>query len=378
MSCRELLSNLFVTQLAIIRMLMTVASDFEALLLNGLHKLRMALAPWGREEERCLLYILILQNLQDRRRPFIPPTDIEGQGDDFFLGGDTINSCRTALLRKNGNMVLFHIDNSCCEQGRGKNKEKPFDLLPVQDIEEIVHEFVAPLVMRLKFDPLVLMYARTFLLYDLGLGGFMEMLSLRQFVQDLSRYRKMLVLSFILFTAGIVLGAAGSDTIAALVAPDLAKLQEYSRELEQAPIPELSFFMFIFINNAVKSVAVIVLGGLLGMIPAIFLLMNGMVLGLLVSIAAGQGVDLFDLIVKGLLPHGIIEIPAILIASAYGLQFGYLGLKSLGELGARDRGERTVNWRSFMTSAGRGVFWIVVFLLVAAVIESTITYHLVR
>ncbi|WP_334075683.1 MULTISPECIES: stage II sporulation protein M [Paenibacillus] len=204
------------------------------------------------------------------------------------------------------------------------------------------------------------------------------MLSPRLFFMDLGRYKKMMFLSLALFVAGIALGAAGSDTIAGLVAPDIAKLQEYSHELSKSSTPELSFFTFIFLNNALKSVAVIFLGALLGVMPAIFLLMNGMVLGLVVSLAAAQGANLFELVVFGLLPHGIIEIPAILVAAGFGMQFGFVVLKGLGELGARDRADRTVKWRGFFASAGRGAFWIVVFLLIAAVIESTITYHLMR
>ncbi|MEF2969013.1 stage II sporulation protein M [Paenibacillus sp. M1] len=204
------------------------------------------------------------------------------------------------------------------------------------------------------------------------------MLSFRKFLRDLSLYRKSIFLSIALFVIGIVLGAVGSESIVGLVSSEIESLQEYSRELSKAAVPELSFFKFIFINNAVKSVAIILFGALLGVLPAIFLLMNGIVLGLVVSIAAGQGENLFELIVLGLLPHGIIEIPAILVASGYGFQFGYLVLKGIGELGARERGERTVDWKEFFASAVRGAFWIVVFLLIAAVIESTITYHLVR
>lgn len=204
------------------------------------------------------------------------------------------------------------------------------------------------------------------------------MLSPRLFFLDLRRYKKTMYLSMALFAVGILLGAAGSETIAGLVAPDIAKLQEYSRELSRSATPELSFFKFIFLNNAIKSVAVIVLGALLGIMPAIFLLMNGMVLGLVVSLAAAQGANLFELVVLGLLPHGIIEIPAILVAAGFGMQLGYVILKGLGELGARDRTDRTVNWKDFLTSAGRGAFWIVIFLLIAAIIESTITYHLMR
>lgn len=203
------------------------------------------------------------------------------------------------------------------------------------------------------------------------------MLSWHLFVQDLKRYKIAISLSFVLFAIGIALGSVNSDKIVALVASDVAKLQEYSRELSQSANPEWSFFTFIFLNNAIKSVVVIFLGAVFGIIPFIFLMMNGVVLGWVVTMAASQGADMFELIVRGLLPHGIIEIPAIVIASGYGLQFGYLVLKGLGELGARDAAERTVDLKAFAKSAGRGAFWIVILLLAAAIIESTLTFYLV-
>ena len=39
---------------------------------------------------------------------------------------------------------------------------------------------------------------------------------------------------------------------------------------------------------------------------------------------------LFDVIVKGLLPHGVIELAAIVIACAYGLRFGKMILQGIG------------------------------------------------
>ncbi|MNO75141.1 hypothetical protein D3C76_661690 [compost metagenome] len=203
------------------------------------------------------------------------------------------------------------------------------------------------------------------------------MLSWRLFLKDLRLYKRAIGVAFVLFAIGVVLGTANSDALTSLVSADVAQLQEYSKKLSETAIPELSFFIFIFLNNAIKSVSVIFLGALFGILPLIFLLMNGVVLGWVVAMTSSQGVDLFDLIVRGLLPHGIIEIPAIIIASGYGLQFGYLILKGLGELGARDASERTVDLKAFLKSAGRGAFWIVILLLVAAIIESTLTFYLV-
>lgn len=173
------------------------------------------------------------------------------------------------------------------------------------------------------------------------------MTSLRRFVQDLFFYKKMMALSLILFTAGIVIGTLNADFITELITPQLQGLQEYSRELSESANPQWSFFVFIFLNNAVKSIVIIFAGALFGLLPIFFLMMNGMVIGFLLTTAASQGENMFDLIVLGLLPHGIIEIPAILIASGFGLQFGYMVLKGLGELGARDESERTVKWGDF-------------------------------
>lgn len=123
---------------------------------------------------------------------------------------------------------------------------------------------------------------------------------------------------------------------------------------------------------------VILLGAIFGILPAFFLLMNGLVLGFVVTAAGADGGNVLNLIVRGLLPHGVIEIPAILIAAGFGMQFGYLILKSLGEIGSRDASERTVDWRGFLISAGRGAIWIVGMLLIAAVIESTLTFYLAQ
>ncbi|MFD2881019.1 stage II sporulation protein M [Paenibacillus rhizoplanae] len=89
------------------------------------------------------------------------------------------------------------------------------------------------------------------------------------------------------------------------------------------------FRIHFFLNNSIKSVVIIYLGALFGLLPAFFLLINGAVIGYLIHLSAIQGQDLFTLIVKGLLPHGIIEIPAIIIACAFGLKFGSKVLSAL-------------------------------------------------
>ena len=81
-----------------------------------------------------------------------------------------------------------------------------------------------------------------------------------------------------------------------------------------------TMFAFIFFNNAIKSFAVVALGFFFGIIPILFIAINGILLGLTASvIIKGQGI--VHLLV-GILPHGVLEVPALLIASAYGVQLG--------------------------------------------------------
>lgn len=194
------------------------------------------------------------------------------------------------------------------------------------------------------------------------------------FLRDLSTIRKALILSAVLFAGGIAIGW-GSEEFEQLLISQLQGLGEMSQELRMSDNPEWSFFVFIFLNNSIKSVLVMLSGILLGVIPFIFLLVNGMVIGFLLKIVQASGESLFDLIVKGLLPHGIIEIPVIVIACGYGLAFGGLVFRSMLASGEKRRGIGR-EWRGFWRKLGTASLWVVVLLLVAAIIESTITLWL--
>lgn len=201
------------------------------------------------------------------------------------------------------------------------------------------------------------------------------MLSFFTFLKDLKTIRKVLLLSFILFTAGVVAGWIGTTSLDKLLLQQLEGLSEISSNLKDSSNPMWSFFVFIFLNNSIKAVVILFLGALFGVLPALFLFINGGVIGYLVHISAINGQDMFELIVKGLLPHGIIEIPAIIIACAFGLHFGGKVASSLFSSSAR-REEKAAQWPMFMRQTLTASVWIVILLLIAAIIESTITFSL--
>ncbi|OMF21425.1 stage II sporulation protein M [Paenibacillus sp. FSL H8-0259] len=200
------------------------------------------------------------------------------------------------------------------------------------------------------------------------------MLSFNTFIKDLGTIRKALLTAALLFIAGGVIGWIGTGSLQQLLNEQLKGISEISGSLRESSNPQWSFFVFIFLNNSIKSVVIIFLGALFGILPVFFLLINGAVIGYLIHLSAIQGQDLFTLIVKGLLPHGIIEIPAIIIACAFGLKFGSKALSALFRAGKNER--EADHWQAFMRQTFTASVWIVILLFVAAIIESTITFSL--
>ncbi|WP_170314960.1 stage II sporulation protein M [Saccharibacillus brassicae] len=206
----------------------------------------------------------------------------------------------------------------------------------------------------------------------------MKMLSFGRFIRGLAENKGYMLSAAALFIAAIALGTINADGLQRLLLSQIEGLQGVVQNLQQSDNVTLSFFTFIFLNNAIKSVLVILLGAFFGLIPLIFLLINGMVLGFVVMVSHEQGENITELIFKGLLPHGILELPAIVIACAYGMKFGGLVIGSLFSLGAGKRERLAARWEHGMKQMLGAAFWIVIMLFVAAAIESTITLQLMR
>ena len=120
----------------------------------------------------------------------------------------------------------------------------------------------------------------------------------------------------------------------------------------------------VFINNAIKALVLIFLGILLGLPPVLFIAVNGFVLGGLGS--ALESAKGWGYVLASFAPHGVIEIPAILLAAALGLSLGIESFKWLA------RRESQVK---LQLSNGLKVYvrWILPGLAVAAIIEAFVT-----
>ncbi|MBU5443805.1 stage II sporulation protein M [Paenibacillus sp. MSJ-34] len=192
--------------------------------------------------------------------------------------------------------------------------------------------------------------------------------------------RGYILVSALLFAAGIAFGAtpAVSAALESFLAQQVQGLSEIQKMLAEQENTQLATFIFIFLNNSIKAVFVIFLGAVLGIAPVLFLVVNGLLVGFVVQISAAQYSSVWELIVKGLLPHGILEIPAIIIACAYGMRFGILLIQSIGWSLTPKRAEIGDSLGEFMMRSLAVSVWIVVALFVAAVIESTFTMWLMQ
>ncbi len=185
------------------------------------------------------------------------------------------------------------------------------------------------------------------------------------------------IASFLVFVAGIILGYGNADQFQAFLDGQLQGMKSIVQNISTKDNPQLWMFWFIFLNNSIKSVMMIFSGVLFGIVPLSFLVINGMLLGYIVGIAAPE-VGQWEFVAKGILPHGIIEIPAIVVASAYGIRFGGIMLKGLFNLFRPSRqGQFAREIASFMKETLPVMTMLVLALFIAAVIESTVTLWLV-
>jgi stage II sporulation protein M len=131
-----------------------------------------------------------------------------------------------------------------------------------------------------------------------------------------------------------------------------------------ANLNPLAIMMVIFLNNALKSLMAFVLGIGLGFIPVLFVAGNGMILGMVADIVFREKGAVF--VLTALLPHGILEIPLILLSSGMGLRLGHIMYLSL-------KGEHTDFKNELKQGIGFFTRWIIPLLFLAAVIETFVT-----
>ena len=139
--------------------------------------------------------------------------------------------------------------------------------------------------------------------------------------------RKYIVLATLIFIVSLIMGLLIPDPRLAEDFDTLKKLAGLIKGLEPPALQMIVLLALIFLNNALKSLMAIVLGIVFGLFPLYLIIYNGKVLGFVVDIFSKQQGILF--VVAAVLPHGIIEVPVVLISSGIGFRLGYVTYLSL-------------------------------------------------
>ncbi len=116
---------------------------------------------------------------------------------------------------------------------------------------------------------------------------------------------------------GLTVGLAMPDDIADFLAEDLAALEQLAAILQPF---QVTTAVFIFLKNASVLLFSFIFSPILCLLPILTLTVNGWLLAFISVIVVEE--ESLGVVLAGLLPHGIFELPAIIMGEAAALSFG--------------------------------------------------------
>jgi len=168
-----------------------------------------------------------------------------------------------------------------------------------------------------------------------------------------------LILSSI-FVASFLAGTLAPDSVRNEVTKAFQLIADSYRGIAGGTL-----FFYILFNNVMASILILVSGVLIGIVPILAMGSNGFILGVFYRHTAE--VTGYSKAGLRVLPHGIFEIPALLIAASYGLWLGVMVIR-------RVQGKEGFPLRYHIGYASRQYLAVVFpLLIVAAAIETALT-----
>jgi stage II sporulation protein M len=137
--------------------------------------------------------------------------------------------------------------------------------------------------------------------------------------------RPFLFTTVLLFALGSIAGSLlpGHSNFAGLKINE--SLGGFAEMFINLPRPVLA--LMIFTNNTVKTLLVIVLGIAFAIVPLVFVLVNGIAIGVVLHLATQSKGLTYSIL--AIVPHGIFELPGILCGAAIGVMLGTKAIKRL-------------------------------------------------
>ncbi|MHC1631842.1 MAG: stage II sporulation protein M [Methanotrichaceae archaeon] len=185
-------------------------------------------------------------------------------------------------------------------------------------------------------------------------------------VTYLRSIRSYIFLSVLFFLGSSILGFVAASRYPELAATQIEEVGKMFGWILNLSPPLM--MAAIFLNNLFTSTIAMLLGVGFGVVPAIVVTMNGIMVGIVAYHAISTEGTTF--LVAAILPHGILELPIVLICIGAGFRLGHVLLLSIQGNDA--------NLGDEMRAALRLLRWVVPLLFLAAMIETFITPILIQ
>ncbi len=193
----------------------------------------------------------------------------------------------------------------------------------------------------------------------------------KQIMKLIKRDWPVFLMMVLLFFAGVWLGGRAPQMNQALAGilekQALQKFESMAKWLTNMPF--FVWILVIWFNNLLAS-TVSFFSGILLIPPALMVLANGAIVGLVQKISVTHGIDGFHFYL-GIMPHGIFELTAFFIAAGLGIRFGLVFYRSWWRI-LTGRGNNGLV-KSFAAEMKYYLILIVILFSIAAIIEVTVS-----
>ncbi|MBA4496575.1 stage II sporulation protein M [Paenactinomyces guangxiensis] len=202
---------------------------------------------------------------------------------------------------------------------------------------------------------------------------------MQRFMHALKAEQRYLGIAILVFVVSAVSGYVNGEGIFKTLKEMgvLDSLEEVVRSISQNP-SFFHIFTTLFVNNITASFSMIGMGLFFGIVPFMSMLTNGMLLGATLMTAAEKtGTNPLVIFVTTILPHGVLELPAAILAAAFGMRLGVAAIRRIIALFVPRLHESSVEeWRGIRTRLPVVLVGVTVLILVAAVIETSLILYL--
>ncbi|MFH1651785.1 MAG: stage II sporulation protein M [Chloroflexota bacterium] len=181
------------------------------------------------------------------------------------------------------------------------------------------------------------------------------------------RFRWWVVIAAGLFFSGFALGLTVTQPLAELLGGDIARLRELAGILTPFTFGTA---VFIYLKNVTALLVSFAFSPLLCLMPIISMLLNGWLIAFIAAMVVSQ--RSLGFVLAGILPHGVFELPALILGGAAALNFGVAMMRAVVLPDARL--ELLPKFKQNLKYLGIAAL----LLLPAAIIETFITPLLVR